>query len=443
MRVERGQYRWRSAIGWLLVFAGIALLPLVLAWFGARPGRGWLTELGVGLGLVGLGLMVLQTWTSGREPPVARNLGADNLLHFHRHLGLFAVVMALAHPLVLFISDPDYLRYLDPRVDWMRAGALWALMGALVLIAVSSYFRQFLGLSYELWRLVHGLLALFILTAALGHTLMVDHHLAPMWKQAVLVILVGVAIYLLIHSRLVRPLCNRRRPWKLISVEPERGSTWTLTFEPIDHPGLDFEPGQYAWFSLGDSPLRLQQHPFSMACAAGSHRVCFSANEAGDFTESLKHREPGTSAWIEGPYGSFVPDPDSDVDLFLVAGGIGITPMMSMLRTFRQRDDQRRIILLYANPDFEQAAFYEELESLQGELNLEVIHVVENPPPDDWTGESGLIDEALMDRYLDRLDDPVQYMTCGPEPVMNQVESVLRSRGVDWRRIFSERFEIV
>jgi ferredoxin-NADP reductase len=179
-----------------------------------------------------------------------------------------------------------------------------------------------------------------------------------------------------------------------------------------------------------------------MACAAGSRRVCFSANEAGDFTQSLKHREPGTFAWIEGPYGSFVPDPDSDVDLFLVAGGIGITPMMSMLRTFRQQDDQRRIILLYANPDLEQAAFYEELESLQGELNLEVIHVVENPP-DDWTGESGLIDDALLTRYLDRLDDPVQYMTCGPEPVMDQVESVLRSRGIDWRRIFSERFEIV
>jgi predicted ferric reductase len=95
---ERGRYRWRSAIGWLLVFAGIALLPLALAWIGAKPGRGWLTELGVGFGLVGLGLMVLQTWTSGREQPVARNLGADNLLHFHRHLGLFAVLMALAHP---------------------------------------------------------------------------------------------------------------------------------------------------------------------------------------------------------------------------------------------------------------------------------------------------------------------------------------------------------
>ena len=429
-------------MGWLLLFMLVALLPLLLAWIGDRPGRGWLVELGAGLGMVGLGMMVVQAWTSGRQPSVAPNFGADNLLHFHRHLGLFAVLMALAHPLTLFIADPEYLRYLDPRVDWMRAGALWMLLGALVLIAVSSYFRQLLGLSYELWRLIHGALALAILVVGLGHALMVDHHLGEYWKQVLLVAMVGSAIYLVVHSRLVRPLRSRRNPWKVTSVEPERGDTWTLTFEPVGHDGLDFETGQYAWFTLGNSPLALQQHPFSMACAAGSRKLCFSANAVGDFTDALKHIEPGTPAWVEGPYGSFVPDPDPTTNLFLVAGGIGITPMMSMLRTFHQRDEQRRILLLYANPDLEQAAFAEELDELAQQLPLEVLHVLEDPP-EDWQGESGLIDETLLSRHLDRLDEPLQYMTCGPDPLMDQVESVLRSKDIDWRRIFSERFEIV
>lgn len=442
MRFERGRYHWLSAVGWLLLFMLVALLPLLLAWFGDRPGRGWLVELGAGLGMVGLGLMVVQAWTSGRQPSVAPNFGADNLLHFHRHLGLFAVLMALAHPLTLFIADPDYLGYLDPRVEWMRAGALWTLLAALVLIAASSYFRQFLGLSYELWRLLHGALALAILGLGLGHALMVDHHLGEPWKQALLVALVGSAIYLVVHTRLVRPLRSHRRPWKVTSVEPERGETWTLSFEPVGHDGMDFEPGQYAWITLGDSPLALQQHPFSMACAAGARELCFSANAVGDFTNSLKDVELGTRAWMEGPYGSFVPDPDPSTNLFLVAGGIGVTPMMSMLRTFRQGNEKRRIVLLYANPDLEQAAFAEELDELARHLSLEVVHVLEDPP-EDWQGESGLIDEALLLRYLDHLDDPVQYMTCGPDPVMDQVESVLRSKGIDWRRIFSERFEIV
>lgn len=442
MRFERGQYHWLAAAGWLLLLMLVALLPLLLAWVGDRPGRGWLVELGTGLGMVALGLMVVQAWTSGRQPSIAPNFGADNLMHFHRHLGLYAVLLALAHPLALFIADPDYLRYLDPREDWMRAIALWVVVGALVLIAVSSYFRQAFGLSYELWRLLHGALALAILVLGLGHALMVDHHLGALWKQALLVALVGSAVYLVIHSRLVRPLLLRRRPWKVTAVEPERGDTWTLTFEPVRHQGMKFEPGQFAWFTIGDTPLALQQHPFSMACAAGSRSLCFSANSVGDFTGSLKDVEPGTRAWIEGPYGSFVPDPDPSTSLFLVAGGIGITPMMSMLRTFRDNKEKRHIVLLYANPDLDQAAFTQELDELARDLELTVVHVIENPP-EDWQGETGLVDEALVSRHLDDLDGRVQYMTCGPEPLMDQVESVLRSKGIDWRCIFSERFEIV
>ena len=425
-----------------MVFTGAALLPLLLAWVGTRPGRGWLIELGVGLGLVGLGLMVVQVWTSGRQAFVAPDYGADNLMHFHRHLGAFAILMVLAHPVTLFIADPEYLRYLDPRTDWMRAVALWALSGALVLVALSSYFRDFFGLSYEVWRLLHGVLALTILVLGLGHALMVDHHLGELWKQALLLAFVGSGIGLIIHSRLIGPLTSRRRPWKVTSVKPERGDAWTLSFEPFGHDGLAFEPGQYAWFTLGDTPLALQQHPFSIACAANSRQLCFSADAAGDFTKSLKNIEPGTSAWIEGPFGSFVPDPDPNVSLFLVAGGIGITPMMSMLRTYQRSGEQRRVILLYANPDLDQACFTEELEILEQELNLKVVHVLEDPP-EGWQGESGLIDEDLLARYLDRLDGPVQYMTCGPAPLMDQVVSVLRSHGVDWRRIFSERFQIV
>ncbi len=54
-----------------------------------------------------------------------------------------------------------------------------------------------------------------------------------------------------------------------------------------------------------------------------------------------------------------------------------------------------------------------------------------------------MIDEALLSRYFDRLQGPVQYLTCGPAPLMDQAVSALRSHGVNWRRIFSERFEIV
>lgn len=442
MRPRRGLYRWRSAISSFLLVAVIAVFPLLVALAAAPSPRSVIVELGAGLGLLGLGLMVVQACTTGRPAWLAPSFGSDNLLHFHRHLGLLGSILILAHPVTLLAAEPDFLRYLDPRADWLRALSLWGLIGLLVVIVVSSLWRQRLGLSYEHWRLVHGSLALLLLVMGLGHALMVGHYLHAFWQQAAIVAWVGLGLALILLSRVLRPWLSRRRPWELVSVTAERGDCWTLSFRPLGHSGLRFEPGQYGWFTLGDTPWTLQQHPFSFACSAGSRELCITAAVSGDFTATLPEVKPGTRAWIEGPMGSFVPDPDPNVALFMVAGGIGITPMMSQLRTFRERGEQRSVLLIYANPTLEEVTFFEELNELQAVLDLRVIHVLENPP-DDWSGESGLVDPELIGRYLDGFDQPAQYLTCGPEPLMDLVESSLRKRGVDWRRVFSERFEIV
>ena len=74
----------------------------------------------------------------------------------------------------------------------------------------------------------------------------------------------------------------------------------------------------------------------------------------------------------------------------LIAGGVGITPMMSMIRTLADRGDKRPVILLYGSKDWESITFREELEALKARLDLTVVHVLANPPAD-WTGEQGFI----------------------------------------------------
>ncbi len=66
---------------------------------------------------------------------------------------------------------------------------------------------------------------------------------------------------------------------------------------------------------------------------------------------------PGTKAFLEGPFGSFIPKPGSNI--FLIMGGIGVTPAMSMLRTMRDDNDKRKAILIYGNKnwDLEQKPF--------------------------------------------------------------------------------------
>ena len=95
----------------------------------------------------------------------------------------------------------------------------------------------------------------------------------------------------------------------------------------------------------------------------------------------------GRRVYLDGPYGAFTIGHPADMHV-LIAGGIGVTPMMSMIRTLADRGDKRPVILLYASKDWESITFREDLETLKARLNLTIIHVLQNPPTE-WTGERG------------------------------------------------------
>lgn len=425
----------------MLLFILLSLLPLGIALIGPVPEyRSFWIEFGVALGFIALALFGLQFLYSGRFHWVAPSYGMDNIVHFHRKTGLIAFVFVLAHPITLILTDPDFLSYFDPRVNAMRAIALSFVTVAILGITVTSIWRASFKLSYEHWRLLHGFLALSIVFVGVVHSIQVSHYLDPLWKKITLAALMGAFMYLTIHTRFVRPWLNRKRPYRVVEVQPERDKCWTLTIEPTAGRRMDFTPGQFAWITIHSSPFTLQQHPFSIASSAHDSRMSFTNKEVGDFTATWKDLEPGAQVFLEGPFGSFTPEPDSH--FFFVMGGIGITPCMSMLRTMRDSKDSRKAILLYASSDWEDVTFREELEAISREIDLQVVHVVEELP-EEVEQEEGRIDQDLLAKYLPEKPNEFMYFICGPGPLMDVTEIALHNLGVDWRRIYSERFEIV
>lgn len=427
---------------WVALYVSLAALPLGVVLAGsAPPGRGFWIEFGVGLGFVGLAMLWLQFALTARFRGIAASFGVDAMLHFHRQAGLVAFAFVLAHPLILFLARPAYLEYLDPRASLVRALALWALLGSLVLLVGLTLWRRPLGLAYELWRASHGLLALLVVFIGLVHVLRVGYYISDPWKQALWIGLTAVVILLLVHARIVKPLQMRRRPYRVTEVRRERGRTWTVAVEPEGHEGMRFLPGQFAWVTFGGSPFSLQQHPFSFSSSALGEKLEFTIKELGDFTSRIGTLEPGTRAFLEGPYGAFTLDPEAQSAVF-IAGGIGITPAVSMLRTLRDRGDRRRLLLVYGNARWENVAFREELEQLEGELDLRVVHVLEEPPAG-WEGETGFVDEGVLQRHLPPGDEArTEYFVCGPDAMMDVVETFLLARGVPLGRLHSERFNI-
>lgn len=442
------KYSLARAALWITIYAGICVAPMAVAYAGPAPARTFLVEVAVALGFVGLAMMALQFVLTGRYHHIATTFGLDSMLQYHRQIGLVAFGFILAHPIILFLVDPGYLSYLDPRDNLPRALSLSAALAGLILLIATSLWRLTFRLSYEWWRLLHGVFAFGILVVGVVHILQVGYYVAAFWQQVLFVAFTAVAVGLLLNTRLVRPWRMRRRPYRVVEIREEiryeDDVAWTLALAPDGHRGMTFKPGQFAWITLQETPFSMQQNPYSFASSAEDAPgvLEFTVKVEGSFSASVGDAEPGWRAYLEGPYGYFVPDPDPAVGCVFIVGGVGVTPAMSMLRTFADRKDPRSLHLIYANIAKPEAIFWNEIERLEKLLNLTVTHVLENPPAG-WDGEEGLLDKDMLERLLPEHPNRHEYFICGPEPLMNIAERSLLALGVEQRRVLSERFNMV
>jgi predicted ferric reductase len=430
----------RQVLLWVGLYVVLALAPLAVALVGyTASARPFWVEFGVGLGFVAMSMMALQFVLTARFRGIAPAFGTDAMLQFHRQAGLVAAAFVAGHVVVLLLARPGYVAFFDPRVNLPRAGALVLVLLAIASLIGLTFLRKRLRLSYEWWRLTHGLLALLIMLISVAHVLMVGRYVSTFWKQSLWVALTAGAMGLLLYPRLVRPWLARRRPYKVTGVKAEGPKVWTLELEADGHEGLRFVPGQFVWLTLGDTPFTLQQHPFTIASsAARAGRYSFTIKELGDFTSRIGSTKADSRAWLEGPFGGLRVSPEAEA-VVLIAGGIGITPMMSILRTMRDTGDTRPVTLVYGAPDADGLIFADELAAMPEHVRF--VPVLENPGPG-WDGERGLIDAALLERVLAPDTPATDYVVCGPPPMMDEAERALMARGVPVRRRHAERFDI-
>ncbi len=433
------------AIAWIGLYLAITLFPLfVLLLYGAPTGSTFWVDFSVALGFVGLAMLALQFALTARINLIESSYGIDIILQFHRYISLIAFALVIIHPLILFITKPETLGLLNIIEAPWRAKLAVSSVLALIILIVTAIGRKKLNIPYEPWRIAHGVLAVLAVAFGLGHALGVSNYLGLFWKGVLWSAIALFALWLLVYVRLVKPWMMTRHPYLVEEVIPQRNKVWTLVLRPRGHQGMHFQPGQFAWITLAISPFRMREHPFSMSSSADNpERLEFSIKEVGDFTSTIQDVQPGTKAFLDGPYGVFTIDRYWDsAGFILIAGGIGITPMMSMLVTAADRQDDRSFILIYANKTWEDITFREELEELKQRLDLSVIHVLREPP-EDWSGETGYVDRELLERYIPIHRGSRQYFICAAPVMMDAVEIALHELDVPITHVHIEHFNIV
>ena len=429
---------------WILVYLLFILAPLLALLAGSHPpARGFWTELSVALGYSGLAMMGLQFGLTARFRYVTEPWGEDVIYHFHRQISLIAVGLVVAHPVILFVVQPQLLAPSNMFDAPLSAYFAFLSIFSVIAVVVTALWRLALKIKYETWHLIHVVLAVVAITAGVVHMAGSGFYLVDSWKRT---LWIGLAIFwigLLLYVRIAKPLFMLRRPYIVSEVRKERGDTMTLVMRPDGHTGFRFSPGQFGWLTLWGSPFKLTAHPFSFSSTAAAADGCveMTIRSLGDFTSEIGKVPTGKRVYLDGPYGAFTIGNPADMHV-LIAGGIGVTPMMSMIRTLADRGDKRPVVLLYGVQDWDSITFREELEALKRRLNLTIVYVVAKPPAD-WTGERGFINADMFKRHLPPPYADHEYFICGPNLMMDAIEKALGEMNVPMSKYHSERYSFV
>lgn len=416
----------------MVVFIALTVIFWATTLTPGLPRAVYLHEVGKLLGLVGFVLLLFQYVLSSKIKWIERGIGLDVLFGVHKKAGLIALILITAHPIVFFISEK--LQGYETPMSLLKVLGVITLLLLLTAVGAALLYGV-LPLKYETWKGIHRIsYAIFVL--AFIHSFFIGSDLQRYPMRIVWVILAIPFIGILAY-KLQQRSHMRRNPFKVAGVLQETYDTWSLYFEG-EHP--PYNPGQFMIIQLLRDGKTSEPHPFTISSSPTGERLSISVKSVGDFTSTIGQTKTTDTAYIDMPYGVFSFLNFDAMDLVLIAGGIGITPFMSMLRYIYDKKLEKNVILLWGNKTEQDIAFRKELEMMASEMpSLKVVHVLSRQ--EGWPGERGTIDAEVLQKYVDNIHSS-QFFICGPPPMMQAVERTLTELGVPKNRIHYERFAL-
>jgi predicted ferric reductase len=356
-------------------------------------------------------------------------------MRFHKGMAILAVCLLVAHPLLLAVDHGWGLFSFD--VPWsINLGKVT--LALLLLVVFFALFFKKLGIEYQVWRYAHKGAPVVIVLGFI-HSYSIGPELRPVGMQIYWWILLGAVALVFLYRNAYVPLWGRRS-FRVVSVDQETHDTYTVAMEPEDGESFSHRPGQFMFLRLYRPGRRGEEHPFTISSSPTTELpLTATIKESGDFTNTIGQTRKGYTAGVEAPYGRFSflhHDPES---LLFIAGGVGITPVLSMLRYLRDTGDERPICLIYGNKSEEDIIRREELESMPG--NVQVHHVLSHPG-DDWEGARGYVTRDAIENFAADFLPGADVYLCGPPPMMDMVVEALRGLNVEEERMHFERFAL-
>ena len=427
----------------LLVITAAASIPFyfesstILYKFGLNR---QLLRLGQVMGMVAGCLLLFQIILGARLKCLDRIFGLCNLFRFHRIAGFIIAGLIIMHPITIFIPENRIFIPLELRY-WPEFVGLFLLL-LIIFTVIASHWRARLRFPFHRWWPIHRWVAVLIVAAFWVHVLFVNETFGQKQLQLVAFFSMGICglCFLWIRTRSIR---NRRRSFLVSAVEPAGENAVCLKISSNTKHMLVYLPGQFSFLTFFSKQISKEEHPFSITSAPKNNASLeFVVRTTGDWTNKLNNLKPRDRVLMDGPFGLFnnlqLP---AEKEIVMIAGGIGITPMLSMLRYMAEHNDQQKITLIWSNQTRKHIILPDEFQNLAVQLkSLRMVHVLTRDS--EFNGEKGRLDRPKLKRLLSDCSRSAAIFVCGPNQMMKEVRRSLVSLRFPRRFIFMERFSL-
>jgi len=355
-------------------------------------------------------------------------LGMDRAYRFHRIIGGTVLILILTHAMLITakyssISLMSGYEFLKPNLDIALMAGKLALAAILTLV----FFSMYITIRYKWFIIMQRLLGAMIFIGGYHALFVAGTNLQTNWGLlSYFIALGGLAAVLYVYRSILHKPLTKRLSYTVESVTASENIT-RIWMRPSGK-ALAFYAGQFGFFRFHSAAVSDESHPFSISSGSDDPRLRVSIKAIGDYTTAIQHVAVGDMVTVEGPYGNFSFTKIRSRQQVWIAGGIGITPFLSMARSLPAG---YTVTLFYCTKTRAEAAlFLDELEQItQQNPGFRVVTISNDQ-------NQSLDIEAVKNITA------TDYLLCAPLAMVQSVETQLIDAGIARNHIHYEEFRL-
>jgi len=392
------------------------------------------TSFGQITGLLGMILFSLNLILSNRSRFFDRMFGGlHHFYNYHKQLGMLSFCMILFHPLLLMVkylttSVYSAAMFLLPGTNFAVTLGIIALLLMIVLLVITIYTK----IKYHIWRFSHKFMVV-VFVFAIIHTMLISSDISnDMFLRYYILIFAFIGLTLGAYRSFFRKIFNKDFEFKVVKVIILNNNVAEIEIEPLNKK-MEFRSGQFIFIRFVGVGISSEPHPFSIASFTGDDNLKIVIKSLGDYTSTINRLTPGMLAEVEGPFGSFYENNNSTKKEIWIAGGVGITPFLSMARSIGNINHNIDLYYCLKNPN--EAVLLKELNAIS--LSNSKFRVLP------WYSDTqGYISGEVIEKGSNGLGNTDIYI-CGPLSFMKILYSQFINKGVDKNDIHFEEFNFL